>query len=562
MMFFAVIPLLLFSQVQPIEYRIGLHLTGNIRTFFVNDGGVAGPDWVAHWPKLEWPAGSGHTYLFEMSFMIAAKVKGYNSTTAESTWLWIVDDAVKDGGDRDLKPVAGYVNEAFLDTLALTRRPASWPAEWAPYHTLWGDTITGLSGEWPGEFGPGVILGDEESFFVSADFWNFEFFPDSSPRATYYDPLTGYGGLGLWIEVHTYVFNSPELADGMIFSFIIHNLSPKPLDSLAIGWYVDASIGGPGLDFSDDLIDYDFDLQYARFYDEDGWGIDVEGNPYRCGQMGFFVLQTPGNPNDGVDNDSDGMLDESPWNGIDDDGDWSPATDDVGRDGLPNTGDPGEGNGVPDLGEPHFEWRDPDEIDQIGMTSVYIELYDIYPRTMLDSVVAPILLHQISTPPLPPGDNVAFIGSGPFSLPPGKWTKFAFAVVMADSNVPDPLVEKGLVIRQIYETSLGLGLTNVLENDHFSAIQQPPIVVFQNISSRTLRVQIHREIPRLWMRIFDPTGRMRGERTFSNLSAGQNVDVTYQEMMGPVFAPGVYFVNFLTADGFSYTKKMWLVGPR
>ncbi len=555
----ALISLLVLCQVQPTDLRRGLHLNGNIRTTFFSDGGMGGPARMNPWPRMEWPAGSGHQYLYEMDLLIAAKVKGYNSATAESTWLWILDDAVKDGGDGDLKPVAGYANEAFPDTLALSRIPSSWPDEWAPYHTLWGDTIVGLSGKWPGEFGPGVVLGDEEGFFVAADFWNFEFSPDSS--VIYYDPQTGYGGLGLWVEVHTYVFNSPELADGMIYSFLIHNLSPKPLDSLAVGWYVDASIGGPGFNSSDDLIGYDPVLQYVYFSDQDGWGYDAGGNAYRCGQMGIFMLQTPGNPSDGVDNDADGMVDESPWNGIDDDGDWNPATDDVGRDGLPNTGDPGEGNGVPDPGEPRFEWRDPDEIDQIGMTSVYTELFGFMPA-WLDSVVAPILVHRVSNSPPPPGDYVAFIGSGPFSLPPGQWTKFAFAIVMADSNVPWPLVEKGLRIRHIYETSLGLGLTGVLEDQTPAATQQPPVVVFQDFSSGVLRFQIKREIPGLWIRVFDPAGRVRGRRAFSRLSAGQVVQVPYREMLGPGFAPGVYFVHLRTTDGFSYTKKIWLVGTR
>ena len=36
------------------------------------------------------------------------------------------------------------------------------------------------------------------------------------------------------------------------------------------------------------------------------------------------------------------MIDESRSNGIDDDGDWDPEKDDVGVDGVPNTGDFGE----------------------------------------------------------------------------------------------------------------------------------------------------------------------------------------------------------------------------
>lgn len=55
--------------------------------------------------------------------------------------------------------------------------------------------------------------------------------------------------------------------------------------------------------------------------------------------------------------------------GIDNDGDWSIDDDDVGADGIPNTGDEGEGDGVPTPGEPNFEFRDPEEL--IGITSRY-----------------------------------------------------------------------------------------------------------------------------------------------------------------------------------------------
>ena len=63
---------------------------------------------------------------------------------------------------------------------------------------------------------------------------------------------------------------------------------------------------------------------------------------------------------------------------LDNDGDWSVETDDVGIDGVPNTGDEGENDGIPTAGdpfdirkpgEPNFEFTDIDESDMIGLTS-------------------------------------------------------------------------------------------------------------------------------------------------------------------------------------------------
>lgn len=65
------------------------------------------------------------------------------------------------------------------------------------------------------------------------------------------------------------------------------------------------------------------------------------------------------------------MIDERRDDGDDNDGDWSSEFDDIGSDGVPGTDDLDgtEGNGWPDAGEPNFDRTDPDESDQIGLTS-------------------------------------------------------------------------------------------------------------------------------------------------------------------------------------------------
>jgi hypothetical protein len=68
----------------------------------------------------------------------------------------------------------------------------------------------------------------------------------------------------------------------------------------------------------------------------------------------------------GVD---DPLIDERRDDGIDNDGDWNPLLDDVGEDGVPDSGAPGEGDGIPTPGEPNFDQTDVNESDQIGLTS-------------------------------------------------------------------------------------------------------------------------------------------------------------------------------------------------
>lgn len=61
---------------------------------------------------------------------------------------------------------------------------------------------------------------------------------------------------------------------------------------------------------------------------------------------------------------------------IDNDNDWDPLTDDVGSDGIPNTqdADSTENNGVPNVGEPNFEWLDPQEFAPVTSTYSVLDL--------------------------------------------------------------------------------------------------------------------------------------------------------------------------------------------
>ena len=70
------------------------------------------------------------------------------------------------------------------------------------------------------------------------------------------------------------------------------------------------------------------------------------------------------------------MIDEARNDGIDNDYDWNPLRDDVGLDGVPDSGDPGEGDNKPTSGaryglpgEPNVDVTDVSETDQIGITN-------------------------------------------------------------------------------------------------------------------------------------------------------------------------------------------------
>ena len=131
------------------------------------------------------------------------------------------------------------------------------------------------------------------------------------------------------------------------------------------------------------------------------------------------------------------LIDEKRDDGLDNDGDWVAKFDDVGLDGVPNTGDFGEGDGVPtsgagtDLpGEPHIDKTDIDESDMIGLTAFNIyspwTIYPLYNDEVLWEAIYPGFLNAMGQI----GNTDIMLGSGFFPLVPGQIERFSVGYIM------------------------------------------------------------------------------------------------------------------------------------
>jgi len=199
---------------------------------------------------------------------------------------------------------------------------------------------------------------------------------DTTLTTTQYTIRTGLRkGLGLEVEGRYYQWSNVQAEDAIFLIYKIKNKGYYDLEKVIFGMWGDPHIGGPD-DYNDDWANFDTQLEMTFAWDADGYSVnDPDIIP---GYMGYKFLESPGVSNDGIDNDDDGMIDESWADGIDNDGDWDVDNDDVGIDGVPNTNDEGEKDGVPTAGdpfditkpgEPNFEFTDIDESDMIGLTS-------------------------------------------------------------------------------------------------------------------------------------------------------------------------------------------------
>ncbi len=393
-------------------------------------------------------------YIFQFTPIVAAKVKSENGDT-----VFIVSDGLYDYDrlglrDRDpqtglwwtFEPLPGYAdpNQEFMASNPAfdsdrDGKPDSWPRDW--YNPTLGQYV------WPGYLKQGENNADLEVYWAMDDRFNREFryfpFPNDTIRR----------GLGVQIDGRAFQWSNSLAANAIFFVWTITNVSEKDLDSVVFGIYGDPDIGG--VDNDDDhgffIKPYGDEVQNIPVYARSMvyfWDPDMTGDRgVRIGYLGCKFLESPGNPDDAIDNDGDGMIDERQDDGIDNDGDWNPETDDVGVDGIPGTGDEGEGNGIPDRGrrlpdgrpdplapgEPNFEYTDLDESDQIGLTSFNSESWatslliandaDIWNR------VQPGNFSEITN-----NEDIVFIfGSGKISLKKGETKRISMAFLFGES---------------------------------------------------------------------------------------------------------------------------------
>jgi hypothetical protein len=455
--------------------RKGVMDGNRVRTIFFNTTEVA------HWPDGmggEWPKGTGHNYIDGLTVLVGAKFvtpTGRTVTPVEAHYReeFDFDPVLGAQFPWDLEPVPGYIN-----TSAKTPRPAvnvdpdTWPAHWPVALRADGRTSADWDGYWYGYFGRGVQNADYETFFVVDDSKDGEF---TRPPYNYY-PIkadSSRGGLGLRIEVRGFQWSHVLAEDVIFWHYDIVNISDKNYDSCAFGFYTDPGVGSFQNSSPANSAYYSTVLDLCYSWAEGGAGYP---DNWKTGYYGYAYLESPGNPWDGRDNDQDGIVDERRDNGIDDDHDWTPFTDgntngqwdvgealndDLGADGvgpydLQYTGpDPGEGDGVPTLGEPNFDAVDKDESDQIGLTAVALNVLgdkgpsgvwpkndDVMWRRMNSGFVDTLVQNT----------NIGIVfASGTFPLQKDRRERFSMALVYGVDL--DALVFNKITVQNIYNAN-------------------------------------------------------------------------------------------------------------
>ena len=405
------------------------YMDGNLAaTVYYNFGEIA--DWENE-PNRSgvWPKGTNHTYVDGVAIIVQAEAKdpaGNLIHPLESNYYEFTRYNASTGITYGWWPLPGYTSQ-FSSSPARSDDPNTWPTSWPDRPLDWDNS-------WNGFFGKGVFNADVETYFVFDDNEDRQYILEHNFTPDADDPSRG--GLGMQVRARGFQWSQVLAEDVIFWYYEITNMGTYDYDKTLFAQYVDWGIGGHD-NSSNNAGDYNelLDMSYAWLKP----GIlGSPGNWSPVGYAGYAFLESPGVPDDGIDNDSDGPTDEkrdnNPVNFItdpnldpflrnpfqdttkfsafygyswrphwdaDENANWSSyfdlnengqwdegesLNDDVGTDGIGPfddnyTGpdiDGTEGNGKPDQGEPDFGILDKDESDQLGLTGFKIYAVHTY----------------------------------------------------------------------------------------------------------------------------------------------------------------------------------------
>ena len=306
--------------------RLGTHDASNIRTRFWNYGMVgdypADPGNVdlSVFHSVEVPKGTGMNYSDGITPFVLAKIQQGNGT----------ESYIMETGFRERQGISPYFSRVMrfeprpgylqLDvglnpgrSPAISNDPRTWPNTWPDRLDDFDDP--GWPGSWNGYFGKQIVA-DQESYMVLDDQYYdaWDFYPDSRDSTR--------RGLGLRIEVRGFQWANPQARNVIFWHYDITNEGTTLYDdNIVFGLYMDSGVGGSALSCdgiyeSDDdnaFFDRTFDeevLNLVYTWDRFGHGKDLTNSCARTGYLGYAYLETPGSPDDGEDNDLDGITDE------------------------------------------------------------------------------------------------------------------------------------------------------------------------------------------------------------------------------------------------------------
>jgi hypothetical protein len=283
----------------PQEMMVKVH-DGNAVGLAVTNTGQLGNDLFSYNGRGRWPSWTLNNYIFGSGLWIGG-LADVNGDGTEDTVVVYGYDTLSGSSEHG----EGRVGQDTSDPLARVFSSTD-PADLA---------------EWPPEFRD---EGGEPLVYSAQDFVTI--YNDISG-----EPLFAVGRAGIEVKQRSMAFIGGLNFNTILVFFEVTNRSdslpegPFTLREAYAAFVSDMDIGNEYSEDRSSLLDsievyrngkvaLHTGIAWDENFEEYGW----EG---KVGFVGSLFLQPPGNPSDGIDNDGDGLIDESPFNEADDDGD-------------------------------------------------------------------------------------------------------------------------------------------------------------------------------------------------------------------------------------------------
>lgn len=290
------------SQRSEFEGRKKSIMDGNSLRATYHNFGHAGRTDNQNFDELlfEYPKNTGREYMYFMSVMIGTEVE--NQQNPEGPDIPIVNVAnyrtASDGASWSMNPVTGYSREGSNEIARSDRGFESplgntWPNSWPDKLAEGGD---GWAGSWNGYFGRDQFNADVEFYYRFGDDLYTRFIDSYQPDET--DPTRG--GLALIMDARILAWSQPLLSAVHFNIFEVTNDASYDYDQVAFGLWIADLVGGDGSD--QPVFD---ELRSIAYLTDINRSTPREIFDGPVGEMGLKFLETPGNAQDGIDNDGD-----------------------------------------------------------------------------------------------------------------------------------------------------------------------------------------------------------------------------------------------------------------
>jgi len=288
------------------ERRKSILDANNLRATYHNYG-FAGRASAADELVFEFPKNTNRWYIYFVSIFMGAEVENQGGTGNQRFPIVIAPDYrtnPQTGDSWSMNPVPGYFNQESSEIARSDRGPASplgstWPERWPD--KMDDESDPGWAGQWNGFFGKGIFNADQEFYYRAGDDRYTRYNNNNVTRFQPFQDAPERGGLGLVMDSRILAWTQNLIADVHFNIFEIRNDSPNNYDKVSFMLWTADWVGTP----SDDQPFFDQQRSTAFFTDARPTAAPPEFDNTTIGVAAVRFLETPGNAQDGIDNDGD-----------------------------------------------------------------------------------------------------------------------------------------------------------------------------------------------------------------------------------------------------------------